>query len=137
MEQIIKWFKQFFKKDTEPKPKTYTYSVIDKSCIGDLYTYKVTANSREEASKLLFRYFDKPNFEANEAVKSDHHTVSYAGSFDARPRDNNIFNSEDAHYFARMISGSGFRHMSKNELAKYDAWQAKRQQDWRVYETNN
>lgn len=57
------------------KEKEYVFETWEAHCVGDKYTYTVTATSRKEAFDKLVKYFFGE--ESSQPVKQQHHNIEY------------------------------------------------------------
>lgn len=90
---------KLFKKRKEKGPKTYTFSTVDISCVGDKYVYEVEADSRAEAFRKLVIWFYGEEHIPRGEVQQEHFTVT-------RPMQDD-FHTEGGMpwWFGRLISG--------------------------------
>jgi hypothetical protein len=98
-------FKQlFFKSRTSVRPlnkspKEYTFSMTEMVCIRDRYTYKVKAESKEEAFKKLVMYFFSTDASGVRSdVESEHNNLTnpYKSHFSCKGMP---------YWFAKRLSG--------------------------------
>lgn len=94
---IFKWFKPKSKTISVIEEQEFVFETSESAHIGDLYTYKVKAKSKEEAFNKLVQYFFGKNM--NQDIKSSHNTFSYP--------NNATFNYKNMPFwFAKRINGS-------------------------------
>lgn len=90
--------------DKAPKSKKFKFSTISVEKIGDIYSYEITADSREEGQRLLINYFYGDY--GVQGVESEHHTIHYPlHSRDGDVLNNDLFPSREAHMFAKCLAG--------------------------------
>ena len=92
---IFKWFKKLKPEIKEETQKEFKFDTLEAFKIGDMYTYTVKAETREEAFIKLVKYFFGE--EHNQDIKSLHQEVTW-------PYDS-VFRTNMPFWFAKRIGG--------------------------------